>query len=90
MDTTTFFCGDHSSAEAAVRECQKPGFDRLALPIVGKGCKALALLGTAALYQVAEGPELLFLDLNVRKIEVRIAPAPQKNRNLVTRQTLVC
>ena len=81
MDTRTFFCGDHSSAAAAGRECR----------IVGTGCEALPSWGTTALYQVAERPELLLLDLIVRKVDGRIVLSRMpKNRNLVTRQTLVC
>ena len=91
MDTRTFFCGDHSSAEAAGRECQKSGFDMLAPLIVGTGCEALPSWGTTALYQVGERPELLLLDLNVRKIDGRIVLSRMpKNQNPVTRQTLVC
>ena len=43
------------------------------------------------LYQVAEPPGSLFLDLNVRKVDGRIVLSHmQKNQNPVTRQTLVC
>ena len=63
----------------------------LARLIVGTGCEALPSWGTTALYQIAERPDLLLLDLIVGKVDGRIVLSRmQKNQNPATRQTLVC